>query len=73
MELWSPQHVRTLLPSLIAMIAVGALLRLFLIKKSEKIRFIPFQIIAVFIFVIEVIKQIKEFTSPTGYDLYSIH
>ena len=72
MELWSPQHVKTLLPSLIAMIAVGALLRLFLIKKSERIRFIPFQIIAVFIFVIEVIKQIKEFTSPTGYDLYSI-
>lgn len=72
MELWSPQHIRTLLPSLIAMIAVGALLRLLLIKKSERIRFIPFQIVAVFIFVIEVIKQIKEFTSPTGYDLYSI-
>ncbi len=72
MELWSSNHVKTLLPSFIVMIAIGALLRFFLIKKSERVRFIPFQIVATFIFVIEVIKQVKEFTSPTGYDLYSI-
>ncbi len=72
MQLWSPTHVKTLLPSFIVMIAVGALLRFFLIKKSERVRMIPFQLIAVFIFVIEIFKQVKEFTSPTGYDLYSV-
>ena len=70
MELWSPNHVKTLLPSFIIMIILGIILRIFLGKKSEKIRMIPFQICTVILLVLEVIKQVKSFAD--GYDLYHI-
>ena len=70
MELWSPNHVKTLLPSFIIMIILGIVLRIFIGKKSEKIRMIPFQICTVILLVLEVIKQVKSFAD--GYDLYHI-
>ena len=70
MELWSQNHVKTLLPSFIVMIALGVVLRIFLGKKPEKIRMIPFQICTVFLLVLEIIKQVKSFIN--GYDLYHI-
>ena len=70
MELWSQNHVKTLLPSFIIMIILGVVLRIFLGKKSEKIRMIPFQICTVFLLILEVIKQVKSFVD--GYDLYHI-
>ena len=70
MELWSQNHVKTLLPSFIVMIILGVILRIFLGKKPEKIRMIPFQICTIFILVLEVIKQVKSFID--GYDLYHI-
>lgn len=71
MELWEPQHVRTLLPSFIVMIILGIALRIWLGKKSEKIRMIPLQICTIFLLVTEVIKQIKSFEGGE-YDLYSL-
>ena len=70
MELWSQNHVKTLLPSFIVMIILGFILRIFLIKKSEKIRMLPFQICTVILLVLEVIKQVLSFIE--GYDLYHI-
>lgn len=70
MELWSQNHVKTLLPSFIVMIILGVILRIFLGKKPEKIRMIPFQICTVFLLVLEIIKQVKSFIN--GYDLYHI-
>ena len=70
MELWSQNHVKTLLPSFIVMIILGVILRIFLRKKPEKIRMIPFQICTVFLLVLEIIKQVKSFIN--GYDLYHI-
>ncbi len=70
MELWSPNHVKTLLPSFIIMIILGIILRIFLGKKPEKIRMIPFQICTVFILILEIIKQVLSIAE--GYDLYHI-
>ncbi len=70
MVLWTKQHFQTLFPSFIVMIILGVVLRIFLGKKSEKIRMIPFQICAVIIFVLEIFKQLKSFQG--GYDLYHI-
>lgn len=71
MELWEQQHVKTLIPSLIVMLIVSVGLRIWLGKKSEKIRMIPFQICTVFLFIIEIIKQVKSFEGGE-YDLYSL-
>lgn len=71
MELWEKQHIDTLLPSFIVMIVLGFILRMWLRKKSEKIRMIPLQICTIFLLAIEVIKQIKSFEGGE-YDLYSL-
>ena len=70
MELWSPMHVKTLLPALAVMLLVSIVLRAALGKKDEKIRMIPVQIIAVLLLVLEVGKQVVSFSR--GYDLYHI-
>ena len=57
MTLWTPTHIRTLLPSIIGMILIAAVLRLTLGKKSITVRRIPFQILACLIVVLEVGKQ----------------
>ena len=70
MELWSAEHVKTLLPSIIGMIVITLVLRLCLRKCSHKIRMIPIQIIAVILFLIEVGKQ--WISLSRGYDLYHL-
>lgn len=70
MELWSPEHAKTLLPTVAVMIAIAAILRITLGKKDLKIRMIPFQIVAIILFAIEVGKQILSFRQ--GYDLYHL-
>ena len=70
MELWSPDHIRTLLPALGVMLVISVLLRLWLGKKDLKIRMIPLQVIAVILLVLEVCKQVISFSR--GYDLYHI-
>lgn len=70
MQLWTPQHAKTLIPSILFAIILSFVLRIFLIKKDRKIRMIPFQILAVFLFLIEIGKQVYSFSR--GYDLYHI-
>ncbi len=70
MELWTPQHIRTLLPSLAVMLVIGLVLRLTLGGKSFKIRMIPVQVIAVALLLLEIGKQAVSFSR--GYDLYHI-
>ena len=70
MELWSTAHLKTLLPSIGVMLILCALLRLWLGKKSRRIRMIPLQVIAVILVVLEIGKQ--AISLSRGYDLYHI-
>lgn len=70
MQLWTYQHAITLIPALAVMLVIAAVLRFTIGKKSLKIRMIPFQILAVLAFAIEIGKQVLSFEH--GYDLYHI-
>lgn len=70
MQLWTPEHAKTLIPALAVMIVIGIMLRLTIGKKDLKIRMIPFQILACLLFIIEIGKQIYSFRH--SYDLYHI-
>ena len=70
MQLWTPEHVRTLLPALAFMILFSALLGRLLRNKSDKIRMLPLQIIAVILVLIEIGKQVISLIR--GYDLYHL-
>ena len=70
MELWSPEHIQTLLPALGVMVVISVILRLLLGKKDLKIRMIPLQVIAILLLALEVGKQAVSFSK--GYDLYHI-
>lgn len=70
MELWSKAHIRTLLPAILVMVILSALFRLFLGKKTLKVRMIPIQIIACILILLEIGKQVTSFQN--GYDLYHI-
>ncbi len=70
MELWTLEHATTVLPALAGMILLGVILNRFLGKKPLYIRMIPFQVVAVILFLIEVGKQALSFYE--GYDLYHL-
>ena len=70
MQLWTPEHLKTLLPALACMLIFAAVLRCFLKNKPLHIRLIPIQVIAVALVLLEVGKQIVSFRG--GYDLYSL-
>lgn len=70
MELWTPQHVNTVLPAFAIMVVVSMILRFALRKKSWEIRMIPIKILAVVIVLLEIGKQVVSFQGE--YDLYSI-
>ena len=70
MQLWTPEHARTLPPALIVMIALTMVLRHFLKDRNLKTRMIPFQIVTCLLLLLEVGKQSLSFAR--GYDLYHI-
>ena len=70
MQLWTPAHVRTLLPAAIIMLIVSVALRYLLAGKSLKIRMIPLQILSAIIVLLEIAKQ--AISISRGYDLYCI-
>lgn len=70
MELWTKEHVITVLPALAAMLVISAFLRIFLRKKSFETRMIPFKIVALLVVALECGKQAVSFNN--GYDLYHI-
>ena len=57
MQLWTPEHIKTVIPATILMIVVAIILKITIGKKSEEIRYIPFQIVAVALLVLEIAKQ----------------
>lgn len=70
MELWTKEHFCQLVPSVIVMIIIALVLNKFIGNKPLKIRMIPFQILAVLLFISEIGKQAISFSR--GYNLYHI-
>lgn len=70
MQLWTPEHIKTLIPSLIGMLVLSVLLRLWLKNKPWRVRMIPLQVVACALVVLEIFKQ--AFSFARGYDLYHI-
>lgn len=70
MELWTKEHFMQLIPCEIAMIIIAIILNKLIGKKSYKVRMIPFQVLAVVLFISEIIKQYLSI--KRGYDLYHI-
>lgn len=70
MELWTSAHLKTLLPALMVMVIVTVVLRLWLGKKSLRVRMIPLQVVAGILVLLEILKQTISFAR--GYDLYHI-
>ena len=70
MELWTPEHARSLLPSVVVMLLVASALRFFMKKKTLAQRMIPLQICSVILLLLEAGKQILSLRR--GYDLYHL-
>ncbi|MBQ7416137.1 MAG: YwaF family protein [Oscillospiraceae bacterium] len=70
MELWTSEHIMTLLPSLAVMLVIGFVLRLALKNKPVEVRIIPLQVLAVIIVLLEIGKQVLSLKQ--GYDLYHL-
>ena len=70
MGLWTPDHVKTLLPALAVMLILAAVLRRLLKDKPRNIRMLPLQIIACILLALEVGKQVISLSR--GYDLYHL-
>lgn len=70
MVLWTPTHLQTLLPAIVAMLVIAVILRLTLGKKDRKIRMIPFQIFSCVLVLLEIGKQ--AISLYKGYDLYNL-
>lgn len=70
MQLWTPEHAKTLLPALGVFLILSVILRLLLKNKPLSVRMIPVQIIAVILVLLEIGKQAYSFA--IGYDLYHI-
>ena len=70
MQLWTPEHIRSLLPAVAGMIVLAVGLRIWLRKREWKIRMIPLQIVAVLLVCMEIGKQVLSLKN--GYDLYHL-
>ena len=70
MQLWTPEHMKTLLPAVAVMLTLAVLLRFAIGKKAHKIRMIPFQILTAVLFLLEIGKQVLSLKQ--GYDLYHL-
>lgn len=70
MQLWTPEHAKTLPPAVLAMLVIAFILRHFLKEKARNVRMIPFQILTCILLLLEVGKQSLSFAR--GYDLYHI-
>ncbi len=70
MELWTPEHAKTLLPAVALMLVIGVVLRRTIGKKDIKIRLLPLRVIAVALVILEIGKQLT--SALAGYDLYML-
>ena len=71
MGLWTSWHAVTILPTFAVFIVIAIFFGKWLRGKSEKIRYLPFQIMAALLLVLEVAKQINAAKGGT-YDLYAL-
>ena len=67
---WSKEHVYTLIPTMVVELILAIVIGHFLKDKDEKTKMIPIKIIAIFLLVFELAKQI--YSIVTGYDLYRL-
>lgn len=70
MELWTPEHAKTLLPAVALMLLAALGLRAWLGKKPLVVRMIPLQICTCILLALEVGKQVLSLRQ--GYDLYHL-
>ncbi len=70
MKLWTYAHFITYIPTLLAIIAVAILLRKLLLYKPIEIRLIPYKILSLIIFGLEIAKQ--TISMRVGYDTYNL-
>lgn len=70
MELWTPEHAKTLLPAVLVMALASVALGIWLRKKPLHIRMIPLQICTVLLLLLEFGKQYLSYKQ--GYDLYHL-
>lgn len=70
MELWTSEHIKTLLPILAVMLVLAAFLKMWLGKKDLSVRMIPLQVIACALVLLEIGKQVLSILR--GYDLYHL-
>ena len=69
--MWSIEHVLTIFPTFLVMIAFSFMLGKLLKGKSEFVRSIPLQLIAMTLVMMEIIKQVRA-VGENGYDLYAL-
>lgn len=69
--MWTIEHAITFFPTFLVMLAFSFLLGKLLQGKSEFVRSIPLQLIAMTLVMMEIIKQVRSF-GENGYDLYSL-
>lgn len=70
MGLWTKLHFVTIIPAFIVFIVIAVLMGKWLKDKDERIKYVPFRILAGLILILEVIKQVDSFVD--GYDLYAL-
>jgi len=68
---WSETNLKTLIPATIVMAAFALLLRKLIGAKSDRVRNVPFRILAVALVVLELVKQWRD-ASEGAYSLWSI-
>ena len=70
MQLWTYEHVISILPVQACWVLIALVLRRFLGKRDMRIRMIPFQILSVLLLLLEIGKQVISLAH--GYDLYHL-
>ena len=69
--MWTKWHFYTIIPTFIVLIGLAILVAYLLRNKSEKVRVLPFQIMAVALLAFEIAKQIYNIDDD-GYNLYAL-
>ena len=71
MGLWTELHALTILPAFVVYIVIALIIARLVRGKSERVKYIPLQIITVMLLILEIIKQIVSVENGV-YNLYSL-
>lgn len=72
MGLWTWTHFYQIIPTFIIFAIISGVSAIFMNKCKKSIRYIPLQVIAVVLLILEVMKQIKSVDANGVYNLYSL-